>query len=35
MGSADIPAMLIVLLLAAALAWSVYNLTHPGTHSPK
>jgi type IV secretory pathway TrbD component len=35
MGTADIPAMLIVLLLAAALAWGVYNWTHPGPHSPK
>jgi ribose/xylose/arabinose/galactoside ABC-type transport system permease subunit len=35
MGSADIPAILIVFLLAAALAWWVYNWTHPGTHSPK
>jgi hypothetical protein len=34
MGSADIPAMLIVFLLAAALAWGVYNRTHPGTHAP-
>jgi len=35
MGSADVPAMLIVFLLAAALAWGVYNWTHAGTHSPK
>jgi hypothetical protein len=35
MGSADIPAMLIVFLLAAALAWGVYNWMHPGPHSPK
>jgi hypothetical protein len=35
MGSADIPAMLIVFLLAAALAWGVYNWTHPSAHSSK
>ena len=35
MGSVDIPAMLIVFLLALALAWGLYNWTHPGTHSPK
>ena len=35
MGSADIPAILIVFLLAAALAWGVYNWTHPNLPSQK
>ena len=28
----DIPEGLIVLLLAAGLAWAVYNWTHPAPH---
>jgi hypothetical protein len=34
MGQIDIPAMLIVFLLAAAGAWALYNWKHPGDHSP-
>ena len=29
MGSPDIPEMLIVVLLVAALMWALYNWTHP------
>jgi len=31
----DIPEMLIVLLLGGALAWAIYNRTHPDAHAPK
>ncbi len=35
MRAPDVPEMLIAFLLAAGLAWALYNWTHPDIHAPR
>jgi hypothetical protein len=35
MGSLDVPEVLIMAGVVAALMWAIYNWTHPHTNAPK